>query len=261
MILDHHYPYLGKVKSSLSAIAAPLQYTVAFPIRVLNTFSESIISYKHLKQQNQELRIENLLVRTRLQKMLLLEQDNNQLRALLKAATPQNQTNSFLLAETLAVDADFFSHEILLDKGSKQGVYIGQAVADENGIMGQIIQATPELSRVLLISDSRSAISVQNYRTGMRGLLVGTGSQNHLLLKNIPVTADIKMGDLLLTSGLDGRYPSGYPVGFIQKIMFKPQEQFAVIYVAPKAKINRNRLVVLISPQKAQENMDETEYE
>lgn len=248
MILDHHHQYLNSTKSILLKLIAPLQYTATWPARVYQTISDNFVSYRYLKAQNNLLQKENLLLKVKLQKILSLQQENAQLRSLLKASF-KTQTNQMLIAETLAVDADFFSHEILIDKGSKHGVYIGQAVVDENGVMGQVIHTTPLSSRVLLLSDTRSAIPVQNFRTGMRSLLVGTGSQNVLSLSNTPVTADVRAGDILISSGLDGRYPAGFLVGTVRSVQHRPQEQFAAVTVEPKAQLNRNGLVVLVWPR------------
>lgn len=247
MVLDHRGLYIQSAKALLTKITTPLQYAAAWPHDAVTGIADNIVSYRFLKSENQRLAKENFLARVQLQKFQALVQENNQLRQLLNTSL-KNQTHRILVAQTLAVDADFFTHQMLIDKGSKHGVYVGQAVLDEDGVMGQVIQTTPLSSRILLISDARSAVPVQNYRTGMRGIIAGTGSQNNLSLIHVPITADVRMGDLLLTSGLDGRYPAGFPVGIVRSVQHKPQEQFAVIAVAPKARLNRNQLVVLIWP-------------
>lgn len=248
MIFDHHQHYLGSTKALLARTVLPLQYTAAWPAHVYLNLQQNITSYNFLRQDNKRLIDQNLLLQIQQQKLLALQLENTQLRALLKTS-PHDQDQRILVAEVLAVDADPLSHEIMLNKGHRQGVYVGQPVLDENGIMGQVVQVSAATSRILLITDARSAIPVQNTRTGMRGLLVGTGSRNNLALINIPITADVRIADLLMSSGLDGKYPAGSPVGVVRSVQHKSQEQFAVITVEPKAQMNRSQLVVLIWPK------------
>jgi len=226
----------------------PLQYAVAWPRNVISSLSEQWSTRQTLIDTNQKLRQQELVLQVKLQRFLALEKENEQLRAFLKAA-PQNTAQKTLLSQIMAIDSDLFTQAVLLDKGSQQGVYVGQPVLDSSGIMGQIIQVSPMTSRMLLITDTRSAVPVRDLRSGVRGIVEGKGQQGQLILINMPVTADIKAGDTLVSSGLGGRYPAGHPVGVIQSVAQTSGEQFAVITVIPSAQLTRSQHVMLLWPQ------------
>lgn len=248
MCLDHKHQYVGSVRSVLSVVVMPLQYAVAWPRNAVSSLSEQWSSRQTLIETNQKLRRQELGLQVKLQRFLALEKENEQLRDFLKAA-PQSTAQKTLLSQIMAIDSDLFTQEVLLDKGSKDGVYVGQPVLDSTGIMGQIIQVNPMTSRMLLITDTRSAVPVRNLRSGVRGIVVGKGQQGQLALINMPVTADIKAGDILVSSGLGGRYPAGHPVGIVGSVKQTSEEQFAVITVTPSAQLARSQHVMLLWPQ------------
>jgi rod shape-determining protein MreC len=177
--------------------------------------------------------------------LLALESENQQLRALLQASQRMS-TEKHRVAEILAVDTDLYLQELVLDKGSRDGVYVGQTVLDAQGIMGQIIQVNPLVSRMLLITDTRSGVPIQIVRNGVRGIVVGNGRQGDLSLINLPVTTDVQVGDVLVSSNLGQRYPAGYPVGIVSSIVHEPDERFATITVKPSAQVDRSQPVILI---------------
>jgi rod shape-determining protein MreC len=144
----------------------------------------------------------------------------------------------------LAVDFEPFVHQVILNKGTKDGVYAGQPVLDAMGVMGQIIQVGPITSRAILINDPHSGVSVQNSRNGMRAIAMGDSDRMRLMY--VPKTADIKVGDVFLTSGLGDHYPEGYPVGKVSAISTDPAQQFAKIYLEPSAQLDKSRQVLLI---------------
>lgn len=160
-----------------------------------------------------------------------------------------------MAAQILAVDTSHSRQIVVLNKGKKDGIFVGQPVLDAKGVMGQIVNVGPLTSTVLLISDSKSAVPVRNHRTGERAILVGTNNINHLFLINLPKTSSITVGDILITSGLDHRYPEGYPVGKVEEVYNMPGEDFVKVKVSPIALLNRNRLVLLIWPEKEQEQL------
>src|SRR5262249_27030613 len=153
-----------------------------------------------------------------------------------------------LVGQILDAALDPLNQEMVLDKGTDDGIFVGQPVLDAYGVMGQVIDTTAKTSRVLLISDGRSALPVQNNRNGMRAIVAGTGYANSLSLLHMPNTADVKVGDYLVTSGLGGRFPFGYPVGQIISIKKTSAERFALIEVRPAAHLDRSRMVVLVWP-------------
>jgi rod shape-determining protein MreC len=245
MIFDYRQQHLQALRAFLSTLVTPAQYVVSWPGRLLTATETNLATHSALLSENAELRNQGLMLNARLQKMLALEQENKQLRELLKAA-PHTGADRVLIAQLLAVNSDPFVNELLIDKGSESGVFVGQQVLDANGIMGQVMQVNPMSSRVLLITDIRSAVPVQNVRTGSRAVAAGLGSLDTLSLLNVPVTADVRVGDAFLSSGLDGRYTAGYPMGIVESVQSVPGEQFAKISVKPNAQINRSQQVLLI---------------
>ena len=148
----------------------------------------------------------------------------------------------------MAVDLDPFSRRIVINKGTRDGVLVGQSLIDSNGIMGQVMTAGPVSSNALLITDPSHSIPVQVNRNGLRSVAVGTGSLNLLELSHIPNNADVRVGDLLVTSGLGGRFPSGYPVGRVVSVERDSGQPFTRVRVKPSARLERNREVLLVWP-------------
>jgi rod shape-determining protein MreC len=250
MVLDHRTHRLSPVRNTLSAIVTPIQYLVDSPIKWVETGSTTFVSRQALLAENTRLRAQQLLLEAKLQKLIALQTENSQLRALL-ASLPHLGSTQVVIAQLLAVATEPLVSEVVLDKGQRQGVYEGQPVLDAKGIMGQIIQIGPLTSRVLLIDDLRSAIPVQDSRNNVRGIAIGHGKLASLGLTDIPATVDVKVGDMLVTSGLDGHYPAGYPVGVISRVRQDPADQFTAIDVTPTAQLDRNQYVLLIWPPKA----------
>lgn len=247
MVLDYRLHYLVPVRNALIDLITPVQYFVNAPIKLIATANANLTSRQALLAENATLRAKQLLLQAELQKLIALESENTELRALL-ASSNRNKNDKVTVAQLLAVNTDPLISEVVLDKGEHEGVYVGQPVLDASGIMGQVSQIGSFTSRVLLLSDPRSAIPVQNVRNGVRGIVAGRGNLEKLLLTDIPVTIDIKVGDLLVSSGLGGHFPAGYPVGVVSRIRHDQSEQFAVIEVTPSAQLDRNKPVLLIWP-------------
>lgn len=245
-MLDHHH-YLASVRRFLNNAVAPLQYVIDAPIQLFHQVSSNLVTRKKIQSENAMLRTQQVLWQAKLQRFAALESENRQLSQLL-AATEHLKKQRFQLARLLLVNADPLLNEVILDKGQSEGVQVGQPVLDANGVMGQVIAVNLLTSRVLLLTDFRSAIPVQDVRSDARGILVGRGRLAKLLLKDIPSTVDVKVNDLLVTSGLGGRYPAGYPVGVVSVLNTNVATQFASIEVDPSAQLNRNRPVLLIWP-------------
>lgn len=226
---------------------APLQYLVDAPVQLFHTIGSHFVTRQKIQSENTALRTQQVLLQAKLQRFSGLESENRQLNQLL-AATEHLKKQHFRLARLLLINADPLLNEVIVDKGQTDGVKIGQPVLDANGVMGQVISVDFLSSRVLLLTDFRSAIPVQDVRSDARGILVGRGRLAKLLLKDTPCTVDIKVNDLLVTSGLGGRYPAGYPVGVVSFVNTNVATQFASIQVDPSAKLDRNQPVLLISP-------------
>jgi rod shape-determining protein MreC len=248
MVLDHHRARIfTPVRNTLSTIAAPIQYLVSTPIKWVATFSTHLASRQSLLADNAQLHAQQLLLQAKLQQLSALQNENIQLRALL-SSIPHTDATKTDIARLLAVNTDPFINEVVLDRGAHTGVYEGQPVIDAKGIMGEVIQVGTLTSRVMLITDLRSAIPVQDTRNGVRGIAVGRGNLSQLALTDIPTTVDIKPGDNLVSSGLDGHYPAGYPVGVVSRVHQDPGEQFTAIDITPSAQLDRNQFVLLLWP-------------
>ncbi len=247
MMMDHQFAYFERLRSLLSVIVAPMQYSVDRPVEFVRWIDTSFTTQQNLLIENAQLRARQLLLYAKLQKVLALERENEQLRALLQSAS--NIHEKVTVAQLLAVDLAPYTQQILIDKGRREGLYIGQPVLDAYGVMGQVIAISPLSSRILLITDPRSGVPVQNNRNGNRAIAAGMGFEGTLNLINVPITADFKKGDVLVTSGLGGHYPPGYPVGVVNYVNFS-RGRFATVTLLPAAHVNQSRQVLLVWPKK-----------
>ena len=174
-----------------------------------------------------------------------MQQENDKLRALL--GTSPVTEGQRLIAEVLAVYSHPFSHQIVLNKGSKDGVTNGQPIIDDLGVLGQVVSVGPSSSRALLIADNTHAMSVRVERTGLSAVAEGIGQSDALRLIHLPHSTDIREGDRLLTSGLDGRFPEGYPVARVVRISQDASQPFMLVYAEPYAQLDRIRHVLLLT--------------
>jgi rod shape-determining protein MreC len=248
MILDKRVAGTAQLRAALSLPLAPVQYLVSYPIHLVGKLSNLATTHDSLVKENLDLKAEQLLLRAQVQRLLALESENNQLKALL--STSAKVQGKVLIAQIMAVDSEPFLNQVTLNKGSQEGVYIGQPVLDASGVMGQVIQVGPLNSKVLLVNDSHSGVPVNNMRNGIRAIAVGDNYSGNLRLVNVPQTVDMKAGDVLVTSGLGEHYPEGYPLGKVVSVSKDPGLQFASIVVEPSAHLNRSRQVLLVWPAK-----------
>jgi rod shape-determining protein MreC len=244
MTVDHRQHHLESVRSALSLMVSPLQYMLGLPVDAGHWLGETLSSRRSLEEENAELRSRQLLQSARLQKMAALEAENARLRSLLDSSFKVGE--KVLVAELLEVDFDPFSQEIVINKGSHDGVVTGQSIVDAEGVMGQVVHVAPFTSTAMLITDPSHAIPVVVNRNGLRAVGVGTGAADRLDIPNLPLNADIKEGDLLVTSGLGGRFPPGYPVAVVKKIERNPGEPFADVTARPTAHLEQSREVLLV---------------
>lgn len=251
MVVDCNFRCLENVRSGFSLLVSPLQYVVDYPVRVIGWVSSLISTKKALIDENMQLRYQQTILEARLQKLLVISNENSELKALLSASSSTNM--NAMAAQILAVDTTSSRQLLVLNKGKRDGVLPGLPVLDAKGVMGQIIDVGLMTSTVLLISDLKSAVPIRNDRTGERAILVGTNSMSQLSLINLPKTSTINKGDLLVTSGLGRRYPEGYPVGHVEEVINSPGEDFIKVSVSPVALLNRNRLVLVVWPEEEHE--------
>lgn len=248
MIFDKRSMVVGQLRLALSVPLSSLQYLVSWPVNWIDNMGQMMSTHDALVKENLRLKAEQLLLKAQVQRLMAIESENNQLKALSKTATQvQGHTE---IAELLAVDMDLFIRQVILGKGTRDGVYVGQPVLDAGGLMGQVIQVGPMVSRVLLINDPRSGVPVQDTRNGIRAIAMGDSHTGKLRLMNIPQTADIRVGDVFVTSGLGRNYPEGYPVGQVVQVANDPATSFALITVEPDAQLDKSRQVLLVWPNK-----------
>jgi rod shape-determining protein MreC len=244
MVMDHQYNRLSFAREFLSDAVYPIQWLIDTPVRLTSQVSQYIHTQQHLVEQHRELNEQLFIKEAELQRMLALEAENKEYRSLLNASPKEDEI--LKAAEILNVDSDPFNHRLVINKGENDGVYIGQPIIDAQGLMGEIIEISRLTSRAILVTDASHAVPVEILRNGVRGIAVGTGAIDNLLLQHVPVTADLKEGDLLVTSGLGGRFKAGYPVGMITEISRTTGESFAAIRVKPSANLDRGRRLLLI---------------
>ena len=244
MYVDHRDDHLDVLRRGVGTAVYPLRVIVDAPVRLWNWASETSSSRDSLQRENERLRAELLITSARLQRLTSLEAENSRLRALLDAR--EQVRGDIRVAEIMAVDANPFRHSLVIDVGIDDGVYDGQALIDSAGIVGQVIEPGLQTSQAILISDPDHALPVEVNRNGLRTIALGTGTIDQLDLPYLPNNADIRVGDLLVTSGLGGTFPPGYPVGVVSNVTRIPQEPFAQVTATPSAALNQVREVMLI---------------
>jgi len=244
MVLDHQGHYVLRVRSVLAGLVLPLQYVVNYPMNKLKTVSEQWQFRHQLQTENDKLRIQQLLLRAKLQKVLGLEQENLALKALLSST--KTLDDKVIVAQLLAVNSAEFAQQVIINKGKRQGIYLGQPALDAYGVIGQVILVNSNSSRVQLLTDRHSAIPIFDLRSKIRGIAIGQGENQSLALIHMPNTADIKVGDKLLTSGLGQQFPYGYPVGIVSKILHQRDQRFMQVWIAPIAHFQRSRQLLMV---------------
>jgi len=244
LVAEQRSQQLEFLRSGLSVFTDSLKYLVDLPSGLVNQAAGSFRSYLSLKEENQRLREERLVRQTQLLKLESLEKENIRLRALLENSFKLGE--QVLIAELLAVSQAPYEHIVVVNKGTRFGVHPQQPVMDANGVVGQVFRTYPLTSEVMLITDQNHAIPVQVNRNGLLTLAVGSGQMNSLVLPYLPVNADIRPGDLLITSGLGGTFPQGYPVAVVDDFNSQPNKPFASITATPTAKLDRNRELMIV---------------
>ena len=244
MVADQRYDQIGQIRAWLTAAAYPVQKAVDLPFRFWDWVSGSVADRSRLRQDNLELTARLRLANLQLQRFAVLEDENRRLRDM--RAKTQGVAERVLVASILNVDLDPFRHRVLLDKGALDGVFKGQAVLDGDGIFGQVAKVNAGTAEVILISDAEHAIPVQSNRSGVRTIAVGLGDSSKLSLPFVTVESDIKEGDLLLSTGLGGVFPPGYPVAQVSKVKRAASATFALVEARPTAKLDRDREVLLV---------------
>jgi len=257
MVVDSKTSWLHVPRNAMSVALAPIQYLASIPSSIGRFFTSSLtaepdvqIAYNNLRNEYFKLKSETLLLRT-------LEEENQDLRALLDASERLNE--KITLAELMDVSLDRDNHRISVGRGLRDKVYVGQAVIDDQGVIGQVTEVMPLSSIVVLITDPGHALPVQVERNGLRTIVYGTGSVGRLRIPFLNQNSDIDVGDVLISSGLGGRFPNGYPVAVIDDVKIIQDEKFIRVTAKPIAKLDRSNHVLLLSREKAEKPVPVTE--
>lgn len=244
MVVDARFEVLHPLRSQVGVITEPAYRVARMPLTLWEGATQQFTSRSELMAENEKLKAEALLMQGRLQKLATLTEQNVRLRELLNSAALVDER--VLVTELIGVDPNPFTHRILIDKGEKDGLFLGQPVLDARGLMGQVVEVMPYTARVLLLTDTNHSIPVQVNRNGLRAIAAGSGNPERLELRHVADTADIKEGDLLVSSGMGQRFPAGYPVATVSEVIHDSGQPFAIVRAVPTAALNRSRYMLLV---------------
>ncbi|WP_279586971.1 rod shape-determining protein MreC [Modicisalibacter xianhensis] len=246
MFAEQRMPRMADFRAHLSTLVAPVQWVVSLPSEGLTWGALVLSDQRKLIEENQHLREQLLMLSHRVQRMASLTAENVRLRELLDAARRNDMP--YMTAELLSLDSDPFTYQMVIDRGRTDGVYTGQPVMDASGLIGQVTSVSAYTSRVLMLADASHAVPVKINRNGLRFIVQGSGRYDSLDVLHVPDTADIRQGDLLVTSGLAGRFPEGYPVARVVEVVHDPGEPFAQVRAEPVSQPERSRHFLLLFP-------------
>ncbi len=244
MLLDHREDHLLRIRQAFSVDVSPIPVPEVLRFAGWRLGSRALSDQTALLEENERLRSERLNTDVRLQRLAALEAENDRLRAMLDSSA--RVSDRVLAVEILAVDLDPYRQRFTINRGLDDGVYVGQALLDAGGVVGQIVRVELLTSEAVLISDADHALPVAVNRNGLRTIVVGTGDSTRLRLPYLTNSADINVGDLLVSSGLGGVFPSGYPVGRVLEVHRQPGQSFAEVIAEPTAQLDRDREVLLV---------------
>jgi len=247
MLIDHRTQQFEKIRNILQTVVYPVMFISTIPREMIRGVTGSMEMSSSLQTDNDSLRQENLLLHSRLEKLHSLEADNRRLKRLLGQS--DQIAEHVLLAELVEVSLEPYTQKISLNKGSSDNVYVGQPVINGDGVIGQVVHTSQFQSTVTLLTDPSSAVPVMVMRNGLRGVLFGTGVRNKLAMPYLTADADIRIGDLLISSGMGGRFPTGYPVATVTEVRQEPSDEFLTINTLPVTQMDHGREVLLIWPE------------
>jgi rod shape-determining protein MreC len=247
MVLDHRNGWMWRLRYGAAVVVEPVYRLAGLPVEGMRTLSVAFANRQRLTEQNQRLREDLLLANAKLNRMAAVAEQNQHLKQLLD--TQRSLELNVQLARVVGVDLGAYRHRLLLNVGARDGVKAGQPVIDAHGVMGQVVQTLPTTAVVMLITDPNNALPVTIERTGLRTIAYGSRDGDRLVLPTVPMAADVHVGDRLLTSGLGGRFPPGFPVGTISRVGPAPSGMFLDAQAQPTADINRSEDVLLLHDQ------------
>jgi len=244
LIADSQFNLFSSARVYLNSIVSPIQYVADTPQKIFGALSDNIMTRQALMERNQQLEKDNLHLKA--DRLLLgqLQSENKQLRELLNSE--REFKNKRMITEVMSLRSDPFTHQLLIDKGVLDGVYLGQPVINKQGVVGQVSQVGSTASRVVLIVDASHGIPVRVQRNDAIAIVHGSGAWDKLNVPFVQSNADIREGDLLVTSGLGGRFPPGYPVATISRFEYQEGELYATVTATPVADLDRSRYLLLL---------------
>lgn len=243
MVMDNATPRFAVARAWAAWALQPLIWVAQAP-QYLAHMGDAFQPRDDMLEENRQLKQHQIELEARLLKLESLEAENERIRALLSSAA--SLPDRVLISEVMATSQDPYRHQIVLNRGERDGVYKGQALIDANGVMGQVIQVNPSTCVALLITDPDHGIPVEFNRTGLQTIALGRGDGQGLSLPYLAGNADVKVGDLLVSSGLGGRFPVGYPVGRVFELRHAAGENFMEALAYPAAKLNEGRQALLV---------------
>ncbi len=244
MVLDHRYHGLPRARAAAAVVVEPVWRLAGLPVRISDLLASAWTTRSNLQADNRNLREQLLLANVRIARMQSEVRQNAELKRLLEAARSLQMRGR--LAEVINIALDPFRRRLVLNRGSREGVHVGQVAIDAEGIMGQVVEVLPNTSVVLLITDPSHAIPILDSRTGLRAIAYGTGSTEMLEVPYLSVNANVRIGDHLLSSGLGGRFPAGFPVAVVSRVEVSQSGEFRRVWARPSARINRSNQVLLL---------------
>ncbi|HTK98165.1 MAG TPA: rod shape-determining protein MreC [Pseudomonadales bacterium] len=251
LTIDLNSRLLQPMRSLLATIVSPIYIVAESPYRVSREARATLSTRESLMAENAQLERRNVELSTIAQQFVALREENARLRQLL--GSRQRLGAEVLVAELIGVVPSPNTFQVEIDKGAGDGVFVGQAVIDAEGLFGQVVEVAQFSSRVMLVIDAAHAVPVQVNRNDFRSIAAGTGRTDRLELEYVPVTADIRVGDLLVSSGLGGHFPRGYPVGEVTAVVVDPTMTYAQVTAKPSAALDRSRHVLLVYDSKTEQ--------
>lgn len=241
---DRQFDTFNKIRSYLDTAVSPFYFLANGPRELLDNISDALARRDQLLFENKALKKEVLLKKADNLLLGQLKQENARLRELL--GSPLRQDEHMMVTQVLSGANTPYRDQIVIDKGLHDGVYEGQPLISDKGVVGQVIVVSQFNSRVLLICDTTHALPIQVLRNDIRVIAVGTGCSDDLQLEPLPDNIDIHIGDVIVTSGLGGRFPEGYPVATVSSVRHDTQRAYTIIHARPTADLQRLRYLLLL---------------
>ncbi|MGL9769713.1 MAG: rod shape-determining protein MreC [Sodalis sp. (in: enterobacteria)] len=244
IIADSQLETFVKIRAYMDMAVSPFYFLANSPRKMLDSVSQILTTHAQLALENRVLRQELLLNNSKQQQLDLYKQENARLRELL--GSPLRQDEQKMVTKVISTSTDPYSEQVVIDRGLDNGVYVGQPVVSDKGVVGQVIATSKLTSRVLLICAASHALPVQVLRNDIRMIVAGNSCTEDLQLEHLPSNTDIRVGDVLVTSGLGGRFPEGYLVAVVSSVKVDTQRAYSIIQARPTAGLQRLRYLLLL---------------